>query len=632
MADPVRGHREWRALAAVVSAAALSGLQFGYDTGVISGALLKIAEEFQLSGTSQELVVAATTLGALFSSLMGAWLAGTIGRRLTLAAAAVTFVVGCIVLALAPTLWVLLLGRVTVGLAIGASSAVTPVYLAESARPSDRGWIISVNTACVTGGQMVAALVDGAVQAVPGSWRYMLGIGALPGVVQLVALLFVPESPRFLIMRGRLPEAREALAFLRGEAAPPAVREADRDEDAVTSLLGPGRPGAAPGASAPSEEAGSGRLGGALGSADVAPAAQGEGALASAAGTPPGSPARARTRGRKALRAEMLAMRSAIDDDKAAESVWSVLCSRDRPLRRAVLLAVTGQLAQQLGGVNIAMYYSASLLRQAGFDTSAAIWLAAAVAGVNFVGSLAAAYLVERAGRRPLMIWSALGAGLALVLAAVAFIVRDGGSPAVFLSEGPCGGIPLCAYCVSDERCGFAGVPSGSPPLDWVQRGVCVQGGAATGPAANVTALLGSPDWQWWWTDCPPVSRELAANGPSDSLLGWWVFGASVLFLLAFAPGLGSVPWVIQGDIFPNRARAAGNAIATATNWSANLLVSASFLSLVATLHAYGAFFIFAGAALVSALWFWWVLPETKGLALEDVRAVLGGRPIPRTG
>jgi len=313
--------------------------------------------------------------------------------------------------------------------------------------------------------------------------------------------------------------------------------------------------------------------------------------------------------------------------------VLSVLCTRDRPLRWAVVLAVTGQLAQQLGGVNIAMYYSASLLRQAGFDTAAAIWLAAAVAGVNFVGTLAAAYLVERAGRRPLMVWSATGAGLALVLAAVAFAVRDAASPAVSAALEPCGGIPLCAYCVADERCGFAAVPGGSASGQaWASTGVCVPGSDSGGPATNVSAMLHSPSWQWWRHDCPAASMRNATDGPSDALLGWWVFGASVLFLLAFAPGLGSVPWVIQGDIFPNRARAAGNAIATATNWSANLLVSASFLSLVATLHAYGAFLMFAGAALVSALWFWWVLPETRGLALEDVRAVLGGRAAPRAG
>lgn len=273
------------------------------------------------------------------------------------------------------------------------------------------------------------------------------------------------------------------------------------------------------------------------------------------------------------------------------------------------------------------MYYSASLLRQAGFNTHSAIWLAAAVAAVNFLGSAAAALLVERAGRRPLMLWSSVGAAAMLAVAAGAFVVRDSGSPAVAATAAPCGqGIPLCAYCTAQTDCGFASVLRG--PQGWAASGACVPGNE-TGPSSgvNVTALLGEPGWTWMASGCPPSTEARARLGPSDAELGWWVFAASVAFLVAFAPGLGSVPWVLQGDLFPTRARAAGNAIATATNWSANMVVSASFLSLVSALHAYGAFLIFAGCALASALWFWFVLPETQGLPLEEVRAILMGKP-----
>lgn len=361
-----RGPTEWAALAAVVSAAALSGLQFGYDTGVISGAILKIADELRLSDTDQELVVAATTLGALISSLLGASIANALGRRPALAIASAIFVVGCAVLGLAPSLWVLLLGRFVVGLAIGASSAVTPVYLAESARSRDRGWLIAVNTMCITGGQVVAALVDALVQDLPGSWRWMLGLGAVPGAFQLFALFFVPESPRFLAMCGRLTEAGSALSYLRGEQslrAEPAPISAGSgsadDKDPPGADCIEGAPEEAPSETAailPAREASTAAdelLPDARLDSDIESDADADAGRAGASAPA----ARRRARGRlssaarsPAVVAELAAIRASVRGGAGALSVRQLLCTSDPALRWAMVLSASAQLAQQLGG------------------------------------------------------------------------------------------------------------------------------------------------------------------------------------------------------------------------------------------------------------------------------------------
>jgi SP family myo-inositol transporter-like MFS transporter 13 len=282
------------------------------------------------------------------------------------------------------------------------------------------------------------------------------------------------------------------------------------------------------------------------------------------------------------------------------------------------------------------MYYSATLLVQAGFAVSEAIWLAAALALVNVLGTVAAGLLIERSGRRPLMVASAAGAAVALVAAAVAFMRRDAQSPEVHASLPPCGGWRLCAYCVTDDRCGFAARDHAVAALHgsaasafrgWAEWGACVPGTAAGPAAGNVSGLLPgvptSPLIQWHFSDCPAKSLQVAQSGVSTLGLGWWVFGSTIAYLVAFAPGLGTVPWTLQAELFPTSARAAGDALATAPNWATNLVISAFFLTLISVLSAYAAFFMVAAVAAFSCWYFAVALPETRGVRLEDMHELL---------
>lgn len=202
----------------VAGVAALGGLLFGYDTGVISGALLFIRETMALSSTMQGVVVAIVLAGAALGAAGAGTLSDRFGRRRVILAAALLFVAGAILCALAAELTVLLVGRFLVGLAIGVASMLTPLYLAEIAPASDRGAIVSLNQLCITVGILVSYLVGFALASFPHGWRWMLGLGALPGVILTVGMLILPESPRWLAGHGRTEDAGDVLQRLRGTA------------------------------------------------------------------------------------------------------------------------------------------------------------------------------------------------------------------------------------------------------------------------------------------------------------------------------------------------------------------------------------------------------------------------------
>lgn len=198
--------------------AALGGLLFGYDTGVISSALLFLRDEFHLSATMQGFVVASALAGAMIGPLASGWLADYFGRRKVIFVTGLVFAAGSILCATASTLGILIFGRVVVGLGIGISSMLSPLYLAELAPAKQRGMIVSFNQLMMTFGILVSYLVGYAL-APAGAWRWMLGLGAIPGVALSLGMLFLPESPRWLAAQGRKEEAIAVLQRLRKNLA-----------------------------------------------------------------------------------------------------------------------------------------------------------------------------------------------------------------------------------------------------------------------------------------------------------------------------------------------------------------------------------------------------------------------------
>jgi MFS transporter, SP family, sugar:H+ symporter len=189
---------------------ALGGLLFGYDTGVISGAILFITEDFGLSPFMQGAVVAALLLGAMVGAALAGPLSDRMGRRRLIMIAGITFTVGALAAAVAPDAWTLVAARFVIGLAVGSAALVVPLYLAEIAPTEIRGRIASLNQLMIVVG-ILAAFIVNAILASSGDWRLMLGLAAVPSLVLLVGMFSMPETPRFLVRSGEEGEAREVL-------------------------------------------------------------------------------------------------------------------------------------------------------------------------------------------------------------------------------------------------------------------------------------------------------------------------------------------------------------------------------------------------------------------------------------
>ena len=196
--------------------AALAGLMFGLDIGVISGATPFIQKEFGISDRMVEWIVSSMMLGAAIGALGAGWLSATLGRKRSLILGGVLFVLGSLLCSLAWSPDSLIAARVVLGLAIGVATFTAPLYLAEVAPEKTRGAMISLYQLMITSGILVAFLSDTAL-SYSGNWRWMLGIIAIPGVLFLLGLFLLPCSPRWLMMRGRRDEAVKVLRRLRGD-------------------------------------------------------------------------------------------------------------------------------------------------------------------------------------------------------------------------------------------------------------------------------------------------------------------------------------------------------------------------------------------------------------------------------
>lgn len=202
------------ALALVLVAVLLGGALFGYDQGVISGALEGVQRDFRLSPLLVEVVTSWVTLGALVGSLAGGELADRLGRRRALLVAATLFAAGAAVEAAAPGVAALVAGRLIVGFGVGVAAVAAPLYAAELAPAAQRGRFVSSYQLAITIGIFLSYLVDAAL-AQKGEWRLMLGISAVPALLLLVAMVPAVESTRWLLKVGRRDDARAAIKRLR---------------------------------------------------------------------------------------------------------------------------------------------------------------------------------------------------------------------------------------------------------------------------------------------------------------------------------------------------------------------------------------------------------------------------------
>ncbi|XP_038895309.1 probable inositol transporter 2 [Benincasa hispida] len=200
--------------------AGLGGFLFGYDTGVISGALLYIRDDFKSVDKStllQETIVSMAIAGAIIGAAIGGWMNDQYGRRTVILISDFLFFIGAVVMATSPNPSLLIVGRVFVGLGIGMVSMTSPLYISEASPPKHRGALVSTIGILIAGGQFLSYLINLAFTKAPGTWRWMLGVTGFPALLQFILIFLLPESPRWLYRKGRSEEAERILRKIYSE-------------------------------------------------------------------------------------------------------------------------------------------------------------------------------------------------------------------------------------------------------------------------------------------------------------------------------------------------------------------------------------------------------------------------------
>jgi len=210
----------------LVMCSTISGLLFGYDTGVISGALVTIGSDLgpaSLSDGQKEFITSSTTLGALLGGLTGGILSDWTGRRLVLGIADIIFIGGAIGQAVCHDVWSMIGGRFLIGVGVGLAACIAPLYIQELSPTRLRGRMVVLNVVMITLGQVIAYGIGAAFSQVHGGWRWMVGLGALPAALQCGFLFFLPESPRILLRRGDKTNAHRIMTRIYAFAKPEEV-------------------------------------------------------------------------------------------------------------------------------------------------------------------------------------------------------------------------------------------------------------------------------------------------------------------------------------------------------------------------------------------------------------------------
>lgn len=219
----------WLYIVAIV--ASLGGLLSGYDTGVISGALLFINESWNLADTEQGILVSSVLIGAVIGAATNGILADIFGRKKIIMATAVIFVLGSIMCAFAPNALVLIASRIFVGFAVGIVNFVVPLYLSEISPKHLRGTLVSLYQWAITAGILFSYFINAVFAHAVYNWRWMLFAGVVPGLVLFIGMLFMQDTPRWLVSKNREEEAKKVFKKIEPDI------DADKEIEVVKKVL-----------------------------------------------------------------------------------------------------------------------------------------------------------------------------------------------------------------------------------------------------------------------------------------------------------------------------------------------------------------------------------------------------------
>ncbi len=320
----------------VTVVAAIGGLLFGFDTAIVAGATRYLKDQFALTSLQEGWAVSVVLIGCMFGAGLAGAVSDRIGRRRFMLVSAVLFFASALGCALPRNIVQFVVFRFVGGLGIGSASILAPLYIAEISPARIRGALVSVNQMAIVTGILLAYFVNWVfAEFGPSNWRWMYGAGTVPAVAFFALLFGVPESPRWLVKRGRESEAESILTRV------------DNPQSAA---------------------------------------------------------------------AEVRSIRETILLEKGSFSELF------RPgFRRALFIACVLAVFQQITGINAVLYYAPRIFERAGFERVSAIGQSTIVGLVNMLFTIVAIILVDRVGRKPLLLIAAAGMGISLVLLGVAF-------------------------------------------------------------------------------------------------------------------------------------------------------------------------------------------------------------------
>uniref|UniRef100_A0A914Y6J5 Major facilitator superfamily (MFS) profile domain-containing protein n=1 Tax=Panagrolaimus superbus TaxID=310955 RepID=A0A914Y6J5_9BILA len=491
--------------------AVIGGFLFGYDTGIVSAALLYLPQDESMgleSNVWQEIIVSITPGFAGVGSLMAGVASDRFGRKKMIVLSTIIFSIGAIICASAFDRWILVVGRILLGLAIGFASMIVPMYISESSPANIRGQLVTGFQLMITIGLVAANIIGGGFSYVDPTkvgWRLMFGFAAVPAVIQFIGFLFLPESPRWLFEHHGPKECQDVLdRIYNGDTI---WVQYELEEITVTHET------------------------------------------------------------------QQKELEENGGDGFILGRIW-----KTPHIRKALIIGSMLQMFQQLCGINTIMYYAGTVIKSAGVKNDhTTIWITVGTSTVNFLGTFIPIAIIEKAGRRKIIMCSVVGVIFASCLFGVAFLMINLDSAKTLSSNfddsSKCD-YSNCDRCVTDDKCGFCSVK------DQRKNGYCLAIAEKYGDRNSKAGYC-----------MEDTGNEMHNPFNNDTIYEfanvychtqWTIFPIilMVVFFTCFSSGFAPIPWVLNSEFYPLWARSTCISISTFTNWIFNLIVSLTFLSL----------------------------------------------------
>jgi len=502
---------------------AMGGFLMGFDAVVISGAVRFLELQFDLTKLQLGWAVSSLTLTATLAMMISGPLSDRIGRRKLLLASALVYAVSAVLCGFAPNFWVLVVGRLMAGLGVGATLIIAPMYIAELSPPAIRGRLVSFNQLNIVIGLSAAFFSNYIILKLGDSgaswahtlkfgeynWRWMLGIEAVPAAFYFFALLFVPESPRWLVLNGR---EDEGLAVMSKASNP------------------------------------------------------------------------------ETARAEIQAVKSSVHSEVKKNKI-PVAALFKPALRFVLLIGISIAILQQITGINSVFFYAPMIFEQSGIGTDAAFSQAIWIGLTNLVFTVVAIFLIDRIGRRPLLIIGVSGIVLSMFLLAYGF-----GSASYSLTDKSVAALPTAV-----DKTLLQPLVGKTYANDVQFKGAVIQAlGEKTANQFESNLIV-------------------SAIHMNPKLILFGIIG----FVAAFAISLGPVMWVMFSELFPNYVRGLAISVAGFINSAVSFSVQFVFPWELAKLGSATTFLIYGAFAAVGLVIVLHYVPETKGKSLEELEKIL---------